>query len=299
MDDIFEQITGLPFEWGSLRELPGVLWAWAYSWGKENLYVVGLAVWTAIRAMGATVKSGNTGLFFSFGRATRVLEPGFVFKIPYFQKVEILPSRARTLDVPDQKVTSLEGLVWFVDVNLVYRVVDIRKALIEVDDLENAMEQMLGLSVQEIVRRSEREAMRLSGGLDEALRDSMGNRLEAWGIEVQSVGFTSVRPSPQTLKFTQQQHACEERAKALGHLESEGFSRSYALAMLGTPQIPRRRALAARQYESLSRRKRRILRWTYRAEKATKAGMPARLRVELRRIAVRKLDLRGTVNTRP
>jgi regulator of protease activity HflC (stomatin/prohibitin superfamily) len=298
MDEFFQELTGMPFEWGSITQLPGVIWAWAFAWGKENMYVVAVGVWSAFRAMGATVESGNTGLFFSFGKATRVLEPGFVFKIPYFQKVEILPTRARTLDVPNQKVTSLEGLVWFVDVNLVYRVVDIRKALIEVDELEEAMKQMLGLSVQEIVRHSLRNVMRLSGGLDEALEKAMGSRLEAWGVEVDSVGFTSVRPSPQTLRFTQQQHACEVRAKALDHLESEGISRGYALAMLGTPAMPRRRALAARQYESLSRRKRRILRWSYRAEKASEIDMPARLRVELRKTAVRNLDLYANANSR-
>ncbi len=291
MNEFSDLFTDVSFNWESLKELPGVVWEWSIDWAKENAYVVSLAIYSGIRALGTTVKSGNTGLFFSMGRATRVLEPGFVFKIPYFQKVVIMPSRARTMDVPDQKVTSVEGLVWFVDVNLVYRIVDIRKAVIEVDVLEKGMEQMLGLSVQEIVRRSARDSMRLSGGLDEHLGEAMGARLEAWGVEVQSVGFTSIRPSPQTLKFTQQQHACEERVKALRQMEEHGISRGYALAMLGTPHIPRRRFRRARELESISRRKRRIMAYCLMAERATKGNLPAKLRSELRAKAKSKLIL--------
>ena len=82
-----------------------------------------------VRAMGVTIESGQTGLLFSFGRARRTLAPGFHPLIPFLQRVRRLPTRSRTLDMPAQRVVTLEGLVYHVDANLVYRVIDVRKAL--------------------------------------------------------------------------------------------------------------------------------------------------------------------------
>lgn len=261
----------------------------AWGWMKDNPSLVFLALWGAARSIGKTVETGTTGLFFNLGRATRVLEPGFYFKIPYFQAIKILPTRSRTMDVPNQKVTSLDGLVWFVDVNLVYRITDIRKGLIEVDDLVKAMEQILGLSVQDIVRNNTRAAMRLSGGLDELLAASMGERLEAWGVELESVGFTSIRPSPKTLLFTQQKHSTEERERTLLKLEGGGIARGHALAMLGAAPKPERRARRAAARESHSRRRRRILRAVRRTELESTARPSPIWRAKIRRATVAHL----------
>lgn len=259
------------------------------AFARENPYLVFLAVWGVVRAMGTTVRTGYTGLFFSFGRAKRVLEPGFVLKIPFFQVVRTLPTRSRTLDVPDQKVTSADGLVWFVDVNLVYRVVDVRKALIEVDDLVRGMKQMMSLSVQEIVSASRREALRLSGELDAELVESMSARLEAWGVAVERAGFTSIKPSPKTLRFTQQLHATDERRRNLEGLVARGLDRGLALAMLGSPPRVSRRARRAVERESKSRRRRRILHAVSLAERESDKGVSAVLRAELRQAAVAHL----------
>lgn len=256
---------------------------------RENPVVVAFAVIGALRTLGTTVRSGYTGLFFNCGRATRVLEPGFVFKIPFFQAVKVVPTRSRTMDVPHQKVTSADGLVWFVDVNLVYRVVDVRKALIEIDDLVHGMKQMMAISVQEIVRCSGREDLRLSGELDGQLERAMERRLEPWGVEVERAGFTSVKPSAKTLRFTQQLHASEERRRNLEGLVSRGLDRGSALAMLGSAPRVQRRAQRAADRESRSRRRRRILHAVSLAERETELRVPAGLRLEVRARAVEHL----------
>ena len=66
------------------------------------------------RATATTVKTGTTGLFFSFGRATRVVEPGLCYMIPFLQVVRTMPTRARTLDLPAQRVVTHDGLVFLV-----------------------------------------------------------------------------------------------------------------------------------------------------------------------------------------
>jgi regulator of protease activity HflC (stomatin/prohibitin superfamily) len=287
---LFELKAALEGVDGTQGEAAVEFWAKAFEYikstvttfARENAYLVFLAVWGLIRAMGTTVETGNTGLFFSFGRATRVLQPGFVLKIPYFHQVRTLPTRSRTMDVPHQKVTSRDGLVWFVDVNLVYRVVDVRKALIEVDDLDHGMEQMLSLSVQEIVRSCGRESLRGSGELDPQLASKMQARLEPWGVEIESAGFTSVKPSPKTLKFTQQLHATRERHRMLEQLEDRGLNHGLALAMLGSPPLLQRRFVRARRREERSRHKRRLLEVVQRTERGRQQEVSRPLRRRIR-----------------
>lgn len=283
---------------GEEPSLVGQLWELvregAVDFARQNPYVVFLMVWGAIRAMGTTVRSGTTGLFFSFGRATRICEPGLVLKIPYFQTVRVLPTRWRTLDVPDQRVTSADGLVWFVDVNLVYRIVDVRRALIEVDDLGKGMLQILGLSVQEIVRGVGRDRMRLAGGLDEALEEAMAARLSAWGVEVEHAGFTSIRPSPKTLRLTQQRHAAAVRARSLDRLLGLGVPAGHALAMLGSaPRVVRRERRALHR-EVASRRRRRLLEGLERGLRdAEGPALAAPRRAELRMRSARRFEEHG------
>ena len=74
-----------------------------------------------------------------FGRARRELEPGFHLLIPFLQRARRMPTRSRTLDLPAQRVATHQGLVYHVDANLVYRVTDVRKAMIQVDQIEKGM----------------------------------------------------------------------------------------------------------------------------------------------------------------
>lgn len=280
--EIIEEAIGKPLE----EVLPDSLWEFVkdmvLDFVKSNPVVVLLALWGAARSLGTTVQSGNTGLFFNLGRATRVLEPGFYFKIPFFQTIKTMPSRSRTMDVPNQKVTSSDGLVWFVDVNLVYRIVDVRKAIIEVAELEPSMEHMLALSVQEIVRRAGRQTLRHSGALDGELNAAMRQRLEPWGVSIESAGFTSVRPSPKTLRFTQQVHTTAERIRSLEGLEHAGLERGLAMPMLGSAPLLLRRQKRATQHEKQSRRRRRIRRSIRKAERESDTPVSARTRRLLR-----------------
>lgn len=277
-------LTRLLWDWAS--RIPDLLGEQLLQFAKDNPYIVGLTIFGIVRAMGTTVQTGTTGVFFSFGRARREVQPGFVLMLPFVQKVRTLPTRSRTLDLPDQKVTTLDGLVWHVDVNLVFRIVDVRSALIEVDDLDQGMVQMLGLSVQDVLRASSRTELRGSAQLDTALEAAMEPRLAPWGVVVVHAGFTSIRPSPRTLRLTQLQHTSEERRATLRELERGDMQRGLALPMVGTPPVLRRRAVRARDREWQAARRRRARRAVQRAARAhAEAGLPVPGRVLHRTLA--------------
>ena len=228
-------------------------WAWLsafllLSW-KENtrefLYAIAGGVWALMRLAGKTVESGHIGVKFSFGRVVRTCEPGFYPLVPVFQVIRIVPSRARTLDLPRQTLATDDGLVFEVDANVVYRVTDASKALVEVRDYEAALGQVLSLSVHEVLAARDRSSLRVSALLDAALRRAMHERVAAWGITVERAGFTSIRPLQQTTRITQLRSRLRTRASVVETLASHELEPTMALGLVGSPtrMIARTRSL--------------------------------------------------------
>ena len=250
------------------------------------------AVATLVRAMGVKIESGWTGLRFTFGRANKELHPGFHIMIPFVQRARKMPTRSRTLDLPFQRVVNLNGLVYHVDANLVYRVVDVRKAMIEIDQLEKGMIQMLGLGVQEVLRRASDEEMKHHEALDRQLATNLARRLAPWGVEVERVGFPSISPSPQTLRITQLGATLEERCETRARLMEAGVHPRRALPLVGTRQVPRVKIHALQRHDRLRRRQRHL------RALAKRAGWTS---VEIKRaeVAMRtRLSVRGRSRAR-
>jgi len=254
---------------------PGFLeraWAWLsafllLSW-KENtrefLYAIAGGVWALVRLAGKTVESGHIGVKFSFGRVVRTCEPGFYPLVPVFQVIRIVPSRARTLDLPRQTLATDDGLVFEVDANIVYRVTDASKALVEVRDYEAALEQVLSLSVHEVLAARDRSALKVSAALDRALAHAMQQRVAAWGITVERAGFTSIRPLQQTTRITQLRSRLRTRASVVETLARHELEPTMALGLVGSPtrmiartrslRVVERRSREAAELRNLTRR---------------------------------------------
>jgi len=246
----------------ALREAGAGLWRWLWAnHSQEITTALFVAAGALVRAAGRTVESGSTGLKFSFGRAVRVLGPGFYPLLPFLQVIRSLPTRSRTLDLPEQRVTTVDGLVYQVDANLVYRIVDVRKALVEIDDLGRGMLQVLGLAVQEVLRTRSRAELYASETLDRELSQLMARQLSPWGVAVEHAGFPTIHPSSETTRVTQLQALGGERVAVLGRLVAAGTGRRAGLVLLGTAVRigPRTQRLAERARADRQRRRRTVL----------------------------------------
>ena len=239
-------------------DFPQWLYSYVVQWARENPYLAFLAVYSFFRATGVTVRSGQVGLRFTLGRAGKVLEPGFHFLIPFVQRAKRLPSRSRTLELEDQTVVTLDGLVYRVQANVVWRVIDIRQALIEISDVEQGLEQALALTVQEVLRAAAREDLRVSPELDRQLEEGMSRLSAPWGVEVERAGFQSIAPSNETLALVQLRQRVSERRRATGQLAERGWQPLPAAMLLGSSHFPRARSVRARRRESERRRQRRF-----------------------------------------
>lgn len=277
-----------PRQTGPARSWRELLEQLLLSMRDELVLLVFGAVATLVRAMGVKITSGWTGLRFTFGRAGKELQPGFHPLIPFAQRVRKMPTRSRTLDLPMQRVVNRDGLVYHVDANLVYRVVDVRKALIEIDNLEKGMIQMLGLGVQETLRAARDAEISNHAALERSLAENLAQRLAPWGVEVERVGFPSISPSAQTLRITQLGASLRERLDARRLLTDQGVHPRRALGLVGTRQVPRQRGRVLREREATRRRTRHLRAlakragWNAAEIKQAEHGLRARLSARAR-----------------
>ncbi len=212
--------------------------------GDDLFVILAATVGAIVRASGVQVQSGHKGMLFHFGRATKVLDHGFRPLIPFFQTVTIVPTRSRTMDLGSQRVVNQDGLVYFADANLVYHVEDVRKSVVEIDNLEEGMMQMLMLGVQEVLRATDRHTIADTPTLARALEQNLAARLEPWGVAVDKAGFPTLSPSAKSLRITQLDERIEERHLQHKSFRAHGFNTPTSLTLVGTRRFPRSRTKA-------------------------------------------------------
>ncbi len=223
-----------------------------FSWARRNPMEALFLALILSRLFAATVQSGWSGVLYRFGRARRVLEPGWHWLIPAVETVAKVRSRAITLDLPPQRIAAADGLVYDVSASLVYRVRDPMAALIEIDDVTDGCETVVALALYEVLGQRTRESMRDREGADAEFTRLARERLARWGLEVDRAGVTNIAPTPETLRVTQIGLLARERATAVALLAGAGLSMAESLFLVGSE-----RRLASRSQARIRERARR------------------------------------------
>lgn len=215
-------------------EFLSYIWDWLLAEFEQHTMLSVAALYAVFRLLGTTVHTGELGVKYTFGRVRGLAEPGFYWLFPVAMRVRIVESRSRTLDCSPQRVTTRDGLVYNMEANLVYRIIDPIKALVRIKDYQMGCATALALSVQEVVSAVANPLVSEPSYLRERLQDNLASRLERWGIEIQSVDFISVSPSQASLKITQLRTRVEENRKTLEWLRSTGLPEPLVLGLLGS-----------------------------------------------------------------
>jgi hypothetical protein len=216
----------------------GAVWNLILGYARQHPWMVVVAAYGLARTFGVMIQSGQRGVLFRWGRAVKELEPGFHWLVPLVHGVKKTPVRSITIDIPDQKVMTVDGLVYDVGVNLVYRVESATKALTLVDHIDSGCRAAIPIIVTRVF--SERDQAQLVDrvSLDRELTGLTQAWLSRWGLVIEQAGFTSIAPNQSVLPTTQLRSKTMERARALGVLIDGGCDSESALVMIGTERQP-------------------------------------------------------------
>jgi hypothetical protein len=212
----------------------GALWHWLLEWPRRHPELWVPLLLALIRSFGTTVQTGSTGVLYVWGRARKTLEPGFHLLVPFVQQVRATLTRSITLELPRQRVTTADGLVYDVDATLVYRVENPIRSLVEIDDVKKGCATLLPLALEELMRGQTQASLADRQGLDAAFAEMARSRLARWGVAVEQAGLISIAPTRPSLRRTQLRLRTRERERVLERYLHARLSPEVAMALLGS-----------------------------------------------------------------
>lgn len=168
------------------------------------------------------VNQYEKGVFFTIGKFTGIKEPGWRLVIPIFQSMRKVDTRVKAVDVPEQRAITKDNISVGVNAVIYYRVSDVAKAILEVEDYIYAMSQLAQTTMRnavgeveldELLSQRDKISERISGVVDKAS--------DPWGIKVSTVELKDIS-LPGDMERTIAKQAEAEREKRAVIIRAEG-----------------------------------------------------------------------------
>jgi len=205
------------------------------------------------------VYDGQHALKFTLGRAREVVGPGVNFKVPILQKFEVRDTKHTTLDLEPQVIQLSDDLVYEIDCKVLYQIVDLRKAIVEIDDLVTGLKNRVVMAVQHVIGRRDRRSVRDTDGMVREIVGELAAVEEQWGVRILMFGFSNISPSPTTLEITQLELLSREKLALFERFRAAGLTDESAVALVSGAVVAvhpdeRGPSLAAEHREDLALR---------------------------------------------
>jgi regulator of protease activity HflC (stomatin/prohibitin superfamily) len=191
-----------------------------------------LEFFQAITGVFVVVYDGQHGLRFTLGRANEVVGPGVHWKWPIIQKIRVEETKHTTLDLEPQVIQLADDLVYEIDCKVVYQIVDLRKALIEIDDLVMGLKNRVVIAVQHVLRSRDRRSIKEAAAVVDEIRRELEPVELQWGVRILQLGFSNISPSPTTLEITQLELLARERLALYERFRGAGLADEAAVALI-------------------------------------------------------------------
>lgn len=184
-----------------------------------------IVVWFLVNTI-KILKQYERGVIFTLGKVPQeggVKGPGLIILIPGIQKMVRVSLRTVTMDVPSQDVITKDNVTVKVNAVVYFRVMDSRRAIVEVEDFFYATSLISQTTLRSILGQnmfddllSNREA------INAELQKVIDQQTEPWGVKVTAVEVRNVDlPAEMQRAIAIQAEAERERRAKIIHAEGE------------------------------------------------------------------------------
>ncbi len=159
--------------------------------GINTLSFIGFILITGkpiLLSMFRVLREYERGVVFMLGRFWRVKGPGLIIIIPVLQQIMRVDLRTVVLDVPSQDVISRDNVSVRVSAVLYFRVVEPKKAIIQVEDYFEATSQLAQTTLRSVLGQHELDGMLAEREtLNNDIQKIIDKQTDSWGIKVSNV----------------------------------------------------------------------------------------------------------------
>ncbi len=162
------------------------------------------------------------GVVFMLGRFWKVKGPGLIIIIPVVQQMERVDLRIRVFDVPPQDVISRDNVSVKVNAVVYFRVIDPNKAIIQVEDFNQATSQLAQTTLRSIVGQHDLDQMLAERDkINMDVQKILDEQTDAWGIKVSNVELKHIDLDETMIRAIAKQ-AEAERLRRAKVIDAEG-----------------------------------------------------------------------------
>tara|TARA_B100000686_G_C16769676_1_gene964217 strand:- start:1055 stop:1840 length:786 start_codon:yes stop_codon:yes gene_type:complete len=162
------------------------------------------------------------GVIFLLGRFWKIKGPGIIIVLPGIQKMVMVSLRTVVMDVPPQDIITKDNVTVKVNAVVYFRVVDPKKAIIDVEDFLYATSQLSQTTLRSILGQSHLDDL-LSNreAINNQLQKVIDEQTEPWGVKIANVEVKNA-DLPQEMQRALAKQAEAERERRAKVINAQG-----------------------------------------------------------------------------
>jgi regulator of protease activity HflC (stomatin/prohibitin superfamily) len=186
------------------------------------VFIIGWFLFNTLKIL----KQYERGVIFTLGKVSLehgVKGPGVIILLPGIQKMVRVSLRTVTMDVPSQDIVTRDNVTVKVNAVVYFRVIDPKKAILEVEDYFYATSQIAQTTLRSILGQNALDDL-LSNreSINSELQKVIDEQTEPWGVKVTNVEVKNVDlPAEMQRALARQAEAERERRAKIIHAEGE------------------------------------------------------------------------------
>jgi len=184
-------------------------------------YIIGLLVIVVIASI-RQVNQFERGVKFRLGKFESIKSPGWCLVFPIFESMMKVDIRVKAVDVPNQEAITKDNISVGINAVIYYKVADVSKAVLEVENFYYAISQLAQTTMRNIVGSVDLDTLLSERDkVSEQIRKIVDQLTDPWGIKVQNVDLKDVS-LPEDMKRVIARQAEAEREKRAVITKAEG-----------------------------------------------------------------------------
>jgi regulator of protease activity HflC (stomatin/prohibitin superfamily) len=162
------------------------------------------------------------GVVFFLGKFAGVREPGLTFVFVPVQQMTRVSLRTVTMQIPSQKIITKDNVSIDIAAVAYYRISDPEKAVIVIENVYNAINQISQTTVRNVVGRfSLDQLLSETASINEQIKDVIDGHTEPWGTQVTAVEIKDIT-LPDNMQRAMAKEAEAERERRAKIVAAEG-----------------------------------------------------------------------------
>ena len=186
------------------------------------VYVVVVIVLILIAASLRVIKQYERAVIFFLGKYTGMRGPGLIFLVPIFEKMSRVNLRTITMDIPSQKIITKDNVSIDIAAVAYYHIVDASKAVVAIDNVYQAVNQISQTTVRNVVGRfSLDQLLSQTSDINDQIKNVIDTHTEPWGAQVTAVEIKDIT-LPDNMQRAMAKEAEAERERRAKIVAAEG-----------------------------------------------------------------------------